>query len=265
MKKLLLLISLFTGLCISAAAQDIIRTKDGRTIEARIIEVGTSNISYKRYSNPNGPTFTLALSQIKSIEYQNGDSDVFGRSNNTVRANTYENKKYKELKRIYNPRRYNSMPGDPNSVFGAGLASFFIPGLGQVIDGEVGRGLAIWAGSAAITVGTYVSLINYTVKYSAWLNSQGYTLDDQYINTDSLDYSTFPMPGGFLLWVAAGVIYQIWNITDACKIAKVKNMYWQDCMGYSSVSLSMDPYFAFTPTTGTGLQPVTGLSLKLTF
>ena len=265
MKKLLLIIFLFAGLCISAAAQDIIRTKDGRTIEAKILEVGDSSISYKRYSNPNGPTFTLALSQIKSIEYQSGDSNVFGRSNNTVRANTYENKKYKELKHIYNPRRYNSMPGDPHSVFGAGLASFFIPGLGQVIDGEVGRGLAIWAGSAALTVGFYASLLNWSVKYTSWLESQGYSPDDQYIDTSSLDYSTSPSLGGCLLWVAAGVVYQIWNISDACKVAKVKNMYWQDCMGYSSVSLSMDPYFAFTPTPGSGLQPVTGLSLKLTF
>ena len=77
MKKLLLIIGLFAGLCINAAAQDIIRTKDGRSIEAKILQVDDSNISYKRYSNQNGPTFSIPISQIESVKYQNGDNDVF--------------------------------------------------------------------------------------------------------------------------------------------------------------------------------------------
>ena len=77
MKKLIFIIFLFAGLFINAAAQDVIRTKDGRTIEARITEIGTSTISYKRYSNPNGPSFTLPISQIQSIEYENGERDIF--------------------------------------------------------------------------------------------------------------------------------------------------------------------------------------------
>ena len=73
------------------------------------------------------------------------------------------------------------------------------------------------------------------------------------------------LPGGILLVGLARVALNIWSIVDASKIAKVKDMYWQDCHGYTSVSLSMDPYFAYTPVPGTGIQPVTGFSLKLTF
>lgn len=252
MKRLLLIIGIFAGLCTNAAAQDIIRTKDGRSIEAKILQVDDSSISYKRYSNQNGPTFTIPISQIESVKYQNGDNDVYA-----GRTATYTKKKYKELKGLYSTRDYRKVQGQPYSPFWNGFASFLIPGLGEIFEGEWGRGLCV--AGANILMGSYTrSLGNKWVsEFNAWYNVQ---------DPENPNFDTMPaLPGGILLVGLARVALNIWSIVDASKIAKVKDMYWQDCHGYTSVSLSMDPYFAYTPAPGTGIQPVTGLSLKLTF
>lgn len=252
MKKLLLVLVSLAGLCISAAAQDIIHTKDGRTIEARITNVGTQDISYKRYSNPNGPTFTIPISQVLSVKYQNGDNDVF-----SGRTSVYTKKKYRKLKGLYNTRDYEKVSGQPYSPFWNGFASFLIPGLGEIFEGEWGRGLCVVG--ANILMGSYTNKVGtqWLYDFDAWYNAQ---------DPDNINYDTMPgIPGSYFLVGLARLALNIWSITDAVKIAKVKDMYWQDCMGYTSVSLSMDPYFAYTPVPGSGLQPVTGVSLKLTF
>jgi len=38
-------------------AQDVIVKKDGSTILAKVLEVNTDNIKYKKHSNQNGPTY----------------------------------------------------------------------------------------------------------------------------------------------------------------------------------------------------------------
>ena len=58
--------------------------------------------------------------------------------------------KYRELQDIYNTKEYVKSDIDPYSRGWAGLASFVVPGLGQVICGEAGRGIAIFAGDLAL-------------------------------------------------------------------------------------------------------------------
>lgn len=75
MKKLLILLALlYAGLCFS---QDIIIMKNGDEIEAKVTEILKDEIKYKRYTNPTGPTYTLAISKIFMIRYESGDKDVF--------------------------------------------------------------------------------------------------------------------------------------------------------------------------------------------
>jgi hypothetical protein len=60
--------------------------------------------------------------------------------------------KYKDLKDTYNPKEYVKSANDPYSPGWSGFASFVLPGLGQVISGETGRGIAFFAGDLAIGV-----------------------------------------------------------------------------------------------------------------
>lgn len=77
MRKIFILL-----LCITAlqplAAQDLIQKRDHTTIEAKVLEITPDEVSYKRYSNPEGPTYRLPISQVAHITYPNGERDTFG-------------------------------------------------------------------------------------------------------------------------------------------------------------------------------------------
>lgn len=62
---------------IPALAQDKIITKKAETIEATIIEVNISDIKYRKFSNPDGPLYTILKADIASIIYANGSVEVF--------------------------------------------------------------------------------------------------------------------------------------------------------------------------------------------
>ena len=66
----------------SIYAQDIITTRVGDEIQAKIIEVGANEIKYKKWTNQEGPTYTLNKTEIFMINYQNGEKEVFSQTNN---------------------------------------------------------------------------------------------------------------------------------------------------------------------------------------
>ena len=52
-------------------AQDIIVTKDAKKIDAKILEVSSSEVRYKELDNLDGPLFTLRMDEIHTIIYAN--------------------------------------------------------------------------------------------------------------------------------------------------------------------------------------------------
>ena len=75
MNKILLI--LFSFVCSNGLAQDVIVKKDGSTILSKVLEVNTSEIKYKKYSNLDGPTYTILKTELLSINYKNGESEKF--------------------------------------------------------------------------------------------------------------------------------------------------------------------------------------------
>lgn len=91
MKKLFILILIS---CVSGVyAQDVIVKKDGSTILSKVLEVNVSDIKFKKYSNMEGPTYTIPIKDILSINYSNGDKDTFGNMliQSNDKPNTTEN------------------------------------------------------------------------------------------------------------------------------------------------------------------------------
>lgn len=83
MKKLMLAtLIIFT---VQLYSQDYIMLVNGDEIEAKVLEINDKSIKYKKFSNINGPTYTMDKSEIFLIKYQSGDKDVFnaGSSNNS--------------------------------------------------------------------------------------------------------------------------------------------------------------------------------------
>ena len=70
----------FLGLAQTVSAQDVIVKRDGSTILSKVLEVNTADIKYKKFSNQNGPTYTINISDVMVINYENGEKDTFNSS-----------------------------------------------------------------------------------------------------------------------------------------------------------------------------------------
>lgn len=236
MKKIFVFVVSLFGI-LPLFAQDLITTKKGEDIQAKILEVSTKEVKYKNYNNPDGPTFVLNKSDIVMVRYENGEKDIFGqptgRPSNHAAGEIREGMKYKDYKNLYDTKYYVHEIGDEYSPAWAGVASVFIAGLGQGVAGEWGRGACFFFGNLALNA---VSIYN-------WDTTIGYVA------------------------LAAALGLDIWSIVDAVHVAKVKNMYYQDIRSQrASLDIKLTPYFAYTPTNVSGgLQPAAGLSLRVSF
>ena len=171
--------------------------------------------------------------------------------------------KYKDLKDSYNPREYVKSTYDPYSPGWSGFASFVLPGLGQVISGEAGRGIAIFAGDVAFSVAAGVcaeKFKDYVQTDAAGKPVKG--SDGKYIFTD--ENAARKWAGAVIGVSATAVAYYIWNICDARKVAKVKDMYYQDLAGKHAVGVDLYPSFDYA-ITGAGAKVVPGMTLSLQF
>lgn len=70
----------------TTSAQDVILKKDNTTVLSKVLEVTNTEIKYKKWSNLDGPTYSISCSEITSINYQNGDVEKF--TNNAATAST---------------------------------------------------------------------------------------------------------------------------------------------------------------------------------
>lgn len=66
---------------VCANAQDVIVKKDNSTILSKVTKISSTEIEYKKWSNQDGPTYTINKSDVVSINYQNGEIDKFNEQN----------------------------------------------------------------------------------------------------------------------------------------------------------------------------------------
>jgi len=71
---------LLTALVLLTSAvfsQDYIIKKDGEKIEAKVLEVTTTHVKYRKFSQPEGPNRSIEISLLKEIIYEDGQFDTF--------------------------------------------------------------------------------------------------------------------------------------------------------------------------------------------
>jgi hypothetical protein len=61
----------------TAFSQDVITQKNKLELKTKILEVGQTELKYKKFDNLEGPTFTIAKSEILMVRYANGTIDIF--------------------------------------------------------------------------------------------------------------------------------------------------------------------------------------------
>ncbi len=83
MRKKALFLLLF--LCVASAfSKDVITKSDGTKLDAKVEEITETVIKYRKASNPPGPVYTIPITSVASILYENGDSDIFGESTSFI-------------------------------------------------------------------------------------------------------------------------------------------------------------------------------------
>jgi hypothetical protein len=80
MKKTLLFLVIFISGLFSANAADIIVLKDGSMIDAKITEISSSEIKYRRSDHLDGPVYVVSAANVFSIRYENGRTEVINAS-----------------------------------------------------------------------------------------------------------------------------------------------------------------------------------------
>ena len=200
------------------SAQDLITTNEGKDIEAKILEVNPDNIKFKKFNNLEGPTFTMLKSDILIVRYENGESDVFASNHQRLRKSNNildpsngvtERMTFREYKHFYDARDYVPDFNDPYNRGLAGLASAWLPGLGQVLDGEYLRGIGFFGA----TVGCF----------AIGCDLVGYGCVSEYDDNGYCGDSFFNVAGCFFM--AAAMTFYVWNICDAVRISNPDSAY----------------------------------------
>lgn len=246
MKKfLILMLALVLG-AVTVSAQDIITKRSGEDIRAIVSEVGPDTITYKLYDDSQGVSYTIMKSDVVMIRYESGRNEIIEAGRSAFDPLLYGTRlpvegiepgmKYREIRKLYDPKMYVRGLVQNHNPGWSGVASYFIPGLGQMICGEVGRGFAFLGGSI---VG--ISMLT----------------------TGSLMDADSGVLIGFL-GLAGYLTANIWSIVDAVQVAKVKNMYEQDL--YRNWSFEMDLYPSVQSVkTPSGLKPAAGMTFAIRF
>jgi hypothetical protein len=77
MQKFTFLIALILLSASFTYAQDKIYRKNGKIVEAKILEIGSDEIKYKESHNPDGPIYVLETDRISKIVFENGKVEKF--------------------------------------------------------------------------------------------------------------------------------------------------------------------------------------------
>lgn len=227
-----MLLSALAFFAVSAAAQDFVTKRNGEDIPAIVDEVGPDYVRFRLWDEPDGVTYTMLKNEILMIRYATGRNEVFDQMSSLAVAPMM---KYKEMAKVYDYRLYQKSLYDRYSPAGSGVASFFIPGLGQMICGEWGRGFAWLGGHVGCYMLTGISAI---------------------AESDTL----------VLMGIAGLLAIDICSIVDGVRVAKVKNMYMEDLRrsGYYGLDVDLYPSVNYVRTTS-GVQPTAGMTLALRF
>ena len=170
------------------AAQDVIVKKDGSTILSKVVEISDTQVKYKKFSHLEGPTYVVSISELTSINYQNGEKENFESSQATVTQTqtlsvpSYENgygpyvqqsgtmsdtellKAYKQSKKITDPSRIKKLKITGYVFCGLAVAGAFMSGFGfdepVYITGYALLGSTACIGSACLIAGYHKQKIN---------------------------------------------------------------------------------------------------------
>ena len=162
MKHLLVFLLLLCAASVSA--QDVIIKKDGSTIVCRVVELTSTEIVYKKWSDLNGSNYVMDRSLASAINYENGKKVSLSEATNLYQPNNQNDgtQQYNDRALLgidYNiNKKYNRTKNIAWIGGGAlmGIAIFFT--LDQVLEGDD------W-GQGLIALPCFVASVSWTTSF----------------------------------------------------------------------------------------------------
>jgi hypothetical protein len=108
----------------------VITKSDGEEVKAKVLEVTQSEIKYKKFDNPNGPTFTILKKEVFMIRYENGSKDVFNSDKESKISNEDVNNEMFEKGKRDAQLQYKGK--NSGAIWTGAAAAFTLPILGLI-------------------------------------------------------------------------------------------------------------------------------------
>lgn len=192
MKQLLVLLLFLCS--IGASAQDVIVKKDGSTILCRIVEVGSSEIIYKRWSDLGGSNYVMNRTDASVINYESGKRENISEMSNLYAPNNQNNGTQmlndKALLTIDATARKIPQQAKVLRLVGA-IGGIVIIGAGVTYacldDDNLGIGLGVAGGGALFATGFILAAQHQIKQYRSYVASVPlYQKDLKFANGSSL-------------------------------------------------------------------------------
>ena len=103
MKNFLLVLAILSFLFVQS--QDILVFKTGEELKSRVLEVGISEVKYKKFENLEGAIYVCLKNDLFMIKFENGTKDVFANLSKPTPTDT-------NIIAIYNPAKAIKGSGD---------------------------------------------------------------------------------------------------------------------------------------------------------
>jgi TM2 domain-containing membrane protein YozV len=193
--------------CLFASAQDNIVFKDGTEVKAKMQEINTTEVVYKRADNLEGPVYKVERSKVFIIQFENGTSQVVTPLNfNQVPGTSYNGRR----------QLVGSAYRSPGLAW---LFSFIVPGGGQYYNRQYGKGAAM---SALWMGGIITAATSYRGSYDYYETNCYYDANGIY---QCYDYGTYNRGADAQFKVGMITLYGswIWSMIDAPIIAARTN------------------------------------------
>jgi hypothetical protein len=120
-------------------AQDIILKRTGDEIKAKVAEISTEYVKYKKFENPTGPVHNISVAEIFMIKYEDGSRDVFEKDQVTgqirIKHSEAERISLPQVKRVSNGI-FEMLAFDGASVSFRAVVETPVYSVSQVSDGR---------------------------------------------------------------------------------------------------------------------------------
>ncbi|MDE6562470.1 MAG: hypothetical protein K2K75_13895 [Muribaculaceae bacterium] len=183
----------------SAFAKDVITKTDGTKLDAKVEEISETVIKYRKASNPTGPVYTIPITSVATVLYENGDIDTFNAYTNPspVSSTKQMSPSDDDLLRLADSQTYDNLSGgiSDNQLFKMAYGKTVYEDLqdkakkyrkigwyggSAILILGIGISMAIWSDSSTFGESGEIIILGTTlVAASAWtlgFNLKAYSL-----------------------------------------------------------------------------------------